>query len=205
MTEPDVTLQHIAATLARINPHLRAKPIGFDPELGRLSLECADRAWRTQMKLIAGRLIGQLNTELGAPIVQTILATTFRTRVLITGSRTWDDTAAVESALLDTWHDLTHVHGKWALMRVVHGACPNGADAHAAAWAADQDPECVSAEAHPANWDSHGRAAGVRRNAEMVRLGADVCLAFIKDGSRGATHTADLAEKAGIPVRRFTA
>ncbi|MEU1327159.1 SLOG family protein [Streptomyces microflavus] len=126
-------------------------------------------------------------------------------RVLITGSRTWDQVDVLHEALLDTWHDAIQIHGANAKLVVVHGACPKGADCQAAAWAAAQDTMAITTESHPADWDAHGRAAGFRRNADMIHLGADVCLAFIKSSSRGATHTADLAEKSGIPVRRFTA
>ncbi|MGH3922652.1 MAG: hypothetical protein ACRDTT_07275, partial [Pseudonocardiaceae bacterium] len=49
----------------------------------------------------------------------------------------------------------------------------------------------------------YGRSAGFRRNPAIVALGADVCMALILDGSRGAGHTAGPAEAAGIPTIRY--
>jgi SLOG family YspA-like protein len=126
-------------------------------------------------------------------------------RVLVTGSRAWGDAHTVWRALATTILDNAPTGTP---IVVVHGACPRGADAHAAAWikctqADGRRP--VTEEQHPADWERYGKAAGFRRNAEMVARGADVALAFIKDSSRGASHTAAIAERAGIPVLRWTA
>jgi hypothetical protein len=113
-------------------------------------------------------------------------------RVLITGSRTW----VAEELLRSTLDGI-----RWAKpeMVLVHGACPRGADALADKWATDHD---VEVERHPADWETHGRAAGFRRNIEMVNLYADVCVAFIRDASKGASHCARAAELAGIQMIR---
>lgn len=117
-------------------------------------------------------------------------------RILVTGSRTWDDSEAIDTAIQNA------IGNKWGPHTVVHGACPTGADEMADGWARYRGLEV---ERHPADWNQHGKRAGFIRNAEMVALGADVCLAFIKDNSKGASMTARLAEEAGIPVRRFEA
>lgn len=113
-------------------------------------------------------------------------------RVLITGDRHWHcaDLARAVVARLITRHgpDLT----------VVHGAAP-GVDSafHEAAYHAGLDVEM-----HPADWAKFGNAAGPRRNAEMVALGADLCLAIHRDirRSKGTRGCAMLAIRAGIPT-----
>jgi hypothetical protein len=111
-------------------------------------------------------------------------------RVLVTGSRTWTAQHVIADALREHYTP-------GAVL--ISGACPRGADAIAeqiwASWGGQ-------VERHPADWAT-GRAAGLARNAAMVAAGADVCLAFIRDTSPGASHTARLAELAGIPVRRY--
>ena len=128
-------------------------------------------------------------------------------RVLVTGSRDWEDQLAVEIALMDAAVEC-HRMGTPDLV-IVHGACPSGADAYAAEfaeWARGRGKDIrITEERHPADWRTYGRAAGPRRNAEMVSVGADLCVAFIRNGSKGATHCAELAEKAGIPTRRYEA
>jgi hypothetical protein len=113
-------------------------------------------------------------------------------RLLVTGSRTWTDTPAIEQALAV----ILDRHPEGVLL--VHGACPRGADAITAAYAARTPGYQI--EAHPADWRRYGRAAGHRRNAEMIALGADGCAAFIRGDSPGSTSAVRMARAAGIPV-----
>jgi hypothetical protein len=109
-------------------------------------------------------------------------------RVLVTGSRTWQDAGVITGVLAAHYRD-------GAVL--VSGACPRGADA-----LAEEYWELLGGEVerHPADWARFGKRAGFRRNAEMVNAGADVCVAFIAADSQGASHCAGLARAAGIPV-----
>lgn len=109
-------------------------------------------------------------------------------RILVTGSRDWADYGTIKHALFE------HVRTGDVL---VHGDCPRGADEMAARlW---QRFHGVT-EAWPADWDAHGRAAGPIRNQEMVRAGANLCLAFIRNQSPGAMDCMWRAKGAGIPT-----
>jgi hypothetical protein len=66
---------------------------------------------------------------------------------------------------------------------LVHRACPCEADTIAAACAART--RGYRTGEHPADWRRHGRAAGYRRNAERIALGADGSAAFVRDLVRG--------------------
>jgi hypothetical protein len=130
-------------------------------------------------------------------------------RVLITGSRTWHDTHAVFQALDDLLEE--HPEG----LVVVHGAHWEGADDIAQRWALRslRAGLPVTADPWPAKWKIHGKSAGPIRNAEMVGAGADECLVFAMPctdpycrksrphDTHGTANCADLAKRAGIPVK----
>ena len=127
-------------------------------------------------------------------------------RLLFTGSQLWTDKKQIFEELdlileevcmdADTPYELT----------LVHGDCPNGADAFADEWGNLRKSQGfpITIENHPADWKGpRKRGAGYARNAEMVKLKADRCVAFILDESPGSTHCSDLAKKAGIVTDIF--
>jgi len=112
-------------------------------------------------------------------------------RVLVTGSRDLTDRKLVWDALMP------YGSGHWTL---IVGDCPTGADLFARAHFRGSRMRVFTAD-----WATHGKAAGPKRNQAMVDSGADVCLAFLKAGlaCRGTRDCASRAELAGIPVRWF--
>lgn len=119
-------------------------------------------------------------------------------RVLVTGSRDWPAVKVVFEAL-----SLSYTDSEPFIL--VHGKCRDGVDAMAQEWADEMNRMGypVIVEPHPADWKKFGKAAGMIRNAEMVSLGADLCLAFIYNESRGATDCRNRALKAGIETKTF--
>lgn len=118
-------------------------------------------------------------------------------RLLITGSRAWVDRKVVHKALRDWWNTT----GRDPKAVLVSGACPKGADRICEEiWKNNG----LTVERHPAKWKREDgtvdKRAGFTRNAEMVDSGPDHLIAFIMDGSNGATHTLNYARKKGIPV-----
>jgi hypothetical protein len=120
-------------------------------------------------------------------------------RILVTGSRSWTDEAAIDEAL------------RWALSLstigppvLVHGDCPYGgadllADRRWRRWM--RDLPLAEPELHPMT----DYASPRERNQAMVAAGATVCLAFATRWASGTGQTARMARRAGIWTRDYGA
>lgn len=81
---------------------------------------------------------------------------------------------------------------------LIHGAAA-GADSLSDWWAQERE---IQIEAYPADWATHGRAAGFIRNSQMLKEGKpNLVLAF--PGGRGTAMMVSLAEKSGVVVRKY--
>lgn len=79
---------------------------------------------------------------------------------------------------------------------VVSGAA-KGADSLGEQYAREKG---YTVEQYPADWNTHGRAAGPIRNAQMANS-ADALIAFWDGQSRGTQSMINIARAKGLPVR----
>ncbi|WP_257479074.1 DUF2493 domain-containing protein [Acidipropionibacterium jensenii] len=122
-------------------------------------------------------------------------------RLLVTGSRDWNDAAIVGQVLEIGLAALQIPVSRAGLCTLVHGA-GRGLDTTAGDHAARMG---MTVEPHPADWTQLGRRAGPVRNQEMVAAGAGLCIGFplgrLGSGvSRGTWGTVAAARAAGIPT-----
>lgn len=82
---------------------------------------------------------------------------------------------------------LTHLHRMYTFTTVISGAA-RGADLLGECWAKQNH---IPIERFPANWNKYGRAAGMYRNAQMIRV-ADAVALF--PGDKGTANMRELAE-----------
>lgn len=105
-------------------------------------------------------------------------------RVIVCGSRNWIDRELIATVIRE------HKERRDDLV-IVHGAA-RGADR-----IADEEARRlgVFTEAHPAEWDRFGKAAGHIRNEHMASLGAAKVEAFWDGESRGTWSMIEAAKR----------
>lgn len=114
-------------------------------------------------------------------------------RVIIAGGRHMNDYALVERHANKLLHRLYEEKEE---VVIVSGAA-KGADHMGELYAENKGLVCMT---YPADWDTHGRSAGYKRNTLMAE-NADALIAFWDGESRGTGHMIDIAKKKGLPVR----
>lgn len=105
-------------------------------------------------------------------------------RVLVCGGRDYSDHATMDVVMAALDLDCT----------VITGGAP-GADQMADGWRRERE---LSVERYPADWKTHGKAAGPLRNQQMLDTGIDLVIAF--PGGRGTADMVARARRAGVPV-----
>ena len=116
-------------------------------------------------------------------------------RVLICGGRDYSDVEQLYKVL--DWID-----GSWEsadsigpISTIISGHA-RGADQLAEKYATERN---IPLEIYPAQWDVHGKRAGVIRNQEMLDEGLpDLVVAF--PGGKGTAHMVKIAKKANVSM-----
>jgi hypothetical protein len=110
--------------------------------------------------------------------------------VLVCGSRKVADPGATRQAI-DARLSLLPTDAT-----IIHGAA-HGVDMWADGIAYSRG---LKTRVFVADWEQHGRSAGILRNNLMLDLNPDLVIAFWDGESRGTKHTIEEAERRRIPV-----
>lgn len=110
-------------------------------------------------------------------------------KVIIAGTRSFDDYELLQAKM-------DHLLSRRCEVEIVSGTA-RGADQLGERYAAARG---FALKRFPADWDTYGKSAGYRRNAEMAEY-ADAAVVFWDGKSKGSKHMIDLARAKGLEVR----
>lgn len=108
-------------------------------------------------------------------------------KLIVAGSRDFEDYALVCKEL-DNLHE--------EIREIVSGVA-RGADLLGEQWARSIGKPIKQ---FPADWDTHGKSAGYKRNIQMGHYGTHL-LVFWDGESKGTSHMINIAQKAGLWVK----
>jgi hypothetical protein len=115
-------------------------------------------------------------------------------RLLVCGGRTYGLHNLDEAATL--YAALSAIHEATPITAIIEGGA-RGADCLAREWGREHGVKVVTV---PADWATHGKAAGPIRNQRMIDdFKPDLVLAFA--GGKGTSDMVRRAERAGIAVK----
>lgn len=87
-------------------------------------------------------------------------------------------------------------YGNYLYNVTIISGCAKGADSLGEDWAV---VNWAGLKRFPADWNTHGKKAGILRNIQMLEEGKpDLVVAF--PGGRGTAHMIEIAKKAGVEV-----
>jgi len=112
---------------------------------------------------------------------------------IIAGSRDYVDYEQLSSCLEDV-DDYA-----WSIDRVIVGGA-RGVDQMGERWAKEMEIPC---EVYHAQWDTHGKSAGYKRNVAMAER-AEALVAFWDGKSKGTEHMIDIALREGLYIKVFS-
>lgn len=122
-------------------------------------------------------------------------------RVIIAGGRDFDNFSLLMDKCIEILAAITKEDDSIEKIRIVSGTA-RGADRLGEQYAQIAHYEVSK---FPADWDTYGKSAGYRRNAEMAKFASEdgnigVLIAFWDGKSRGTKHMIDLAKRYGLKV-----
>lgn len=112
-------------------------------------------------------------------------------KLIVAGGRDFNDYDRMSADLFDLAENELGAEQ----VSIISGMAP-GADRLAVQFA---DNENVQLHEFPADWNTYGKAAGYRRNADMAAA-ADGLLAYWDGKSRGTMHMINIARSKGLRV-----